>query len=61
VGWAKSIARDTKLKRDVAIKVLPEVFADDPARMKLGLEPEMQKWSYPGLVIDHIEEKPTDN
>ena len=27
-------ARDTKLKRDVAIKVLPEVFASDDERMK---------------------------
>src|SRR5262249_15461108 len=26
-------ARDTKLKREVAIKVLPDSFADDPARM----------------------------
>jgi serine/threonine protein kinase len=26
-------ARDTKLKREVALKVLPEVFARDPARM----------------------------
>jgi serine/threonine protein kinase len=26
-------ARDTKLKRDVALKVLPEVFARDPERM----------------------------
>jgi len=26
-------ARDTKLKRDVAIKVLPEAFASDPGRM----------------------------
>jgi serine/threonine protein kinase len=26
-------ARDTKLKRDVAIKVLPDSFADDPDRM----------------------------
>src|SRR5690349_6146304 len=26
-------ARDTKLKRDVALKVLPDVFADDPERM----------------------------
>src|SRR6516164_11862186 len=26
-------ARDTKLNRDVALKVLPEAFARDPARM----------------------------
>ena len=26
-------ARDTKLKREVAIKVLPEAFARDPERM----------------------------
>ncbi len=26
-------ARDTKLKRDVALKVLPEAFASDPDRM----------------------------
>src|SRR3984893_191062 len=26
-------AKDTKLKRDVALKVLPEAFARDPARM----------------------------
>ena len=28
---------------------------------QLGLKLEVQKRSYPGLVIDHIEEKPTDN
>src|SRR5215469_8100947 len=26
-------ARDTKLKRDIALKVLPEAFANDPERM----------------------------
>jgi serine/threonine protein kinase len=26
-------ARDTKLNREVALKVLPEAFADDPERM----------------------------
>ena len=32
--WARSIARrDTELNRDVAIKVLPELFAPDPERL----------------------------
>lgn len=26
-------AHDTKLERDVALKVLPDVFADDPERL----------------------------
>ena len=26
-------ARDTKLDRDVALKILPEAFADDPDRL----------------------------
>ena len=26
-------AKDTKLKREVALKVLPDAFANDPARM----------------------------
>ena len=26
-------ARDTRLQRDVAMKILPEVFATDPARL----------------------------
>ena len=28
-AWARCIARGTKLKRDVALKVLPETFARD--------------------------------
>jgi serine/threonine protein kinase len=32
-AWAKCIARDTNLARDVAIKVLPEAFAHDPERL----------------------------
>jgi hypothetical protein len=27
VGWVRSIARDTKLNRDVALKILPDAFA----------------------------------
>jgi uncharacterized protein (TIGR03435 family) len=33
----------------------------DAVEKQLGLKLEVQKRSYPGLVIDHIEEKPTDN
>ncbi len=32
-AWARSTAEDTKLKRDVAIKVLPEEFAQDKERL----------------------------
>jgi serine/threonine-protein kinase len=32
-GWARSIARDAKLNRDVALKVLPEEFAAHPQRL----------------------------
>jgi len=32
-GMAESIERDTKLNREVAIKVLPEAFTTDPDRV----------------------------
>jgi len=28
-------ARDTKLERDVAVKILPEIFAQDPERCEI--------------------------
>ena len=31
--WGSCCARDTKLLRDVALKVLPDHFADDPDRL----------------------------
>jgi hypothetical protein len=43
-------AHDTKLKRDVALKVLPEVFASDPGRMaRFQREAEvLPRWVPPG-------------
>src|SRR6266545_4460801 len=32
-AWGRSIARDTTLNRDVAIKVMPDLFASDPDRL----------------------------
>ncbi len=32
-------ARDTKLDRDVALKVLPEAFTQDPDRLELAAPP----------------------
>src|SRR3990172_9860788 len=32
-AWARCIARDTKLNRDVALKVLPDLFVNDPERL----------------------------
>ena len=34
VGWGGYRARDTRLGRDVAIKVLPAEFASDPERLR---------------------------
>jgi serine/threonine protein kinase len=31
--WARSSARDTKLNRNVALKILPETFTHDPDRV----------------------------
>jgi uncharacterized protein (TIGR03435 family) len=33
----------------------------DAVEKQLGLKLDVQKRTYPVLVIDHIEEKPTDN
>jgi hypothetical protein len=32
-GWAKCIARDTRLGREVAVKVLPEALTKDADRL----------------------------
>ena len=37
-------AHDTRLKRDVAIKVLPEAFAQDPDRLARFQREAAQRW-----------------
>ena len=52
-------ARDTKLKRDVAIKVLPEEFSHDPDRLnRFQREAEvLASLNHPGIAaIHHLEE-----
>src|ERR1700680_184226 len=48
-------ARDTKLKRDVAIKILPEVFARDPERMaRFQREAKvLASLNHPNIAIIH--------
>ena len=60
-------ARDTKLGRDVALKVLPDVFADDPERLAplqagspsprlaLSAQPKLRQW-YAAAIHDQSEE-----
>ena len=54
-------ARDTKLKRDVAIKVLPAAFADDPERLaRFTRETQtLASLNHPNIATIHgIEELP---
>ena len=48
-------ARDTKLKRDVALKVLPDAFARDPERMaRFQREAELlASLNHPSIAIIH--------
>src|SRR5262245_274993 len=53
-------ATDTKLKREVAIKVLPEVFADDPGRMaRFRREAQvLASLNHPNIAVIHgVEER----
>jgi uncharacterized protein (DUF885 family) len=45
--WEKSIARDSRLNRDVAIKVLPEAFVHDAERLA-----DEELWRARRLVVD---------
>jgi len=64
-GWDFSFTFDPPILRPINWTFDP---SNDPERTsilqgveKLGLKLEAQKRSYPVLVIDHIEQKPTDN
>src|SRR5215475_865325 len=52
-------ARDTRLKRDVALKILPESFATDPERLaRFQREAEvLASLSHPNIAIIHGLEK----
>jgi hypothetical protein len=47
-------ARDTKLKRDVALKVLPEAFARDPEFRTLLLSGTRQNLSISDFVLEVV-------
>ena len=56
-------ARDTRLDRDVAIKILPEPFASDPERLaRFDREAKtLAALSHPNIAIIHgVEEGPAD-
>jgi serine/threonine protein kinase len=55
-------ARDTRLKRDVALKVLPESFAADPERLsRFQREAEvLASLNHPNIAIIHGLEEQTD-
>ncbi len=53
--WGRFTARDTKLDRDVAIKVLPQAFSLDPERMAC-FEREartLASLNHPGIASIH--------
>ena len=61
-GWATSIARDTKLHRDVALKILPEILAADADRLaRFRREAHvLASLSHPNIAaIYGLEEGPT--
>jgi hypothetical protein len=54
-GMADVYARDTKLYREVAIKVLPEAFTTDPDRGAVVLAPSCRRSGGGALARVHVE------
>jgi serine/threonine protein kinase len=55
VAWARCIVRDTRLDRDVAVKVLPaNLSSDPPLRQRLEREAKaVSKLSHPHICTLH--------
>jgi uncharacterized protein (TIGR03435 family) len=59
--FSNSSANARRWRRDRSIRPDRRDVIFDAIEKDLGLKLEAQKRSYPVFVIDHIEEKPTEN
>jgi uncharacterized protein (TIGR03435 family) len=57
----KAAADAAKEAGDTTVEPVTGVSLEDAVRKQLGLRLEKQPLTLPALVLDHIEQKPTDN
>ena len=57
----KAAADASKLAGDTAVDPVAGVSLEDAIHKQLGLRLERQPLTLPALVLDHIEQNPTDN